>query len=165
MAPRIELLSPHHDRSGFDCGEAALNEFLRRYAGQQQRLGFGKTYVALSEDGMTVSGFVTVSVGQIAAEQLPGNLRLPRYPVPMLRIGRLAVSIHSQGRGIGRDLLAFALKMAVAFSQRAGLYAVVVDAKHEKAKAFYTRLGFTTCENDPLCLYLPVATLKKAVDE
>ena len=163
MTTIIQLLGVQHRREGFDCGEAALNDFLLRQAGQQQRRGFGKTYVALAEDGVTVTGFITVSAGQIATTSLPSQLKLPRYPAPMLRIGRLAVDARHQGKGIGQNLLAFALRLAVEFSQRVGLYAVVVDAKHDKAQAFYVKLGFIACVDNPLCLYLPVATLEQAV--
>jgi len=159
----IQLLGAQHNRAGFDCGDAALNEFLLRQAGQQQRRGFGKTYVALAEDGVAVIGFVTVSAGQIATASLPSQSKLPRYPAPILRIGRLAVDARYQGKGIGQDLLAFALRLAVEFSQRVGLYAVVVDAKQDKAKAFYTKLGFIACIDNPLCLYLPVATLEQSL--
>lgn len=159
----IQLLAAQHRREGFDCGDAALNEFLQRQAGQQQKRGFGKTYVALAEDGVTVIGFVTVSAGQVATTSLSAQSKLPRHPAPMLRIGRLAVDVHHQGKGIGQDLLAFALRLAVEFSQRVGLYAVVVDAKHDKAKAFYLRLGFIACEDNPLCLYLPIATLERSI--
>lgn len=159
----IQLLNAQHRREGFDCGDAALNEFLLRQAGQLQRRGFGKTYVALAEDGVTVTGYVTVSAGQVATSALPARLKLPRYPAPMLRIGRLAVDARHQGKGIGQDLLAFALRLAVEFSQRVGLYAVVVDAKHDKAKAFYVRLGFIACMDNPLCRYVPIATLEQSM--
>jgi len=159
----IRLLNAQHRREGFDCGDAALNDFLLRQAGQQQRRGFGKTYVAVAEDGVSVTGFVTVSAGQVATSALPAQLKLPRYPAPMLRIGRLAVDARHQGNGIGKDLLAFALRLAVEFSQRVGLYAVVVDAKHDKARAFYARMGFIGCLDSPLSLYLPIATLERSV--
>lgn len=159
---RIELLDSHHDRRGFACGTQALDDFLSRFAGQQQRRGLGKTYVAVAENGASVQGFITVSVGQIATGQLPTGLKLPRYPIPILRIGRLAVNKAQQGQGIGRDLLAFALDLAVGFSHRVGLYAVVVDAKDEIAAAWYARLGFQACMDQPLCLYLPIATLAAA---
>lgn len=159
----IQLLGKQHSRDGFDCGDAALNEFLQRQAGQQQRRGFGKTYVALAEDDVTVIGFVTVSAGQIATAALSSRSKLPRYPAPILRIGRLAVDVRHQGKGIGQDLLAFALRLAVEFSQRVGLYAVVVDAKHDRAKTFYTKLGFIACIDNPLCLYLPVVTLEQSI--
>lgn len=158
----IQLLSAAHHREGFDCSDAGLNDFLLRKAGQQQRRGFGKTYVAVAEDGVTVIGFVTVSAGQVATTSLPAQLKLPRYPAPMLRIGRLAVDARHQDKGVGQDLLAFILRLAVEFSQRVGLYAVVVDAKHNKAKAYYARLGFIACVDNPLCLYLPIATLEQS---
>ena len=162
MAVPIERLAAHHVRVGFDCGDPALNDFLLRQAGQLQRRGFGKTYVALAEDATTATGFVTVSAGQVATAQMPQSLKLPRYPVPIMRIGRLAVDARHQGRGIGQDLLAFALQLALEFSQQVGLYAVLVDAKDEKAKAFYTRLGFVETAHDSLCLFLPIGTLSKA---
>jgi predicted N-acetyltransferase YhbS len=158
----VQLLGAEHRREGFDCGDAALNDFLLRQAGQQQRRGFGKTYVALADDGVSVIGFVTVSAGQVATSALSSQAKLPRYPAPVLRIGRLAVDARHQGKGVGQDLLAFALRLAVEFSQRVGLYAVVVDAKHDQAKAFYVKLGFIVCVDNPLCLYLPVATLERA---
>lgn len=159
MALRIELLDGRHCRSGFDCGIGALNEFLRHTAGQQQRRRFGKTYVALAEDGPAVIGFVTVSVGQVEAQAMPSHLKLPRQPVPMLRIGRLAVDKREQGRGIGQDLLAFALHLALEFAERVGLYAVVVDAKDARAAEFYRRLHFEPTLDDDLCLFLPLSRL------
>lgn len=159
----IQLLGAAHHRADFDCGEAALNEFLLRQAGQQQRRGFGKTYVALAEDGVTITGFVTVSAGQVATASLSAQDKLPRYPAPILRIGRLAVDAHYQGKGIGQDLLAFALQMAAEFSRHVGLYAVLVDAKHKQAAAYYIKLGFIACVDNPLCLYLPVATLAQSI--
>jgi GNAT superfamily N-acetyltransferase len=161
MAPRIDLLDGRHRRDGFDCGHAALNDFLRVQAGQLQRRGFGKTYVAVAENGIDVVGFVTVSVAQVATGALPTDLKLPRYPAPALRIGRLAVDRREQRKGLGQDLLAFALRLALEFSQRVGLYAVIVDAKDEDAARFYRRLGFESTLDDALCLFLPLATLAK----
>lgn len=163
MPTSIELLTAKHQREGFDCGEPALNEFLHRLAWQQQRRGLSKTYVAV--DGVSVTGFVTVSAGQVAADTLPASLKLPRYPVPVLRIGRLAVAVSHQGCGMGQDLLAHALRLALDLDHRVGVYAVVVDAKHETAKAFYQRLGFLASLDNPLCLYLPMATLRQAAGE
>ncbi|MBN6741280.1 GNAT family N-acetyltransferase [Acidithiobacillus sp. MC6.1] len=159
MADRITLLGQQSGRAHFDCGNHALNDFLQRHAGQQQRRGLGKTYVAQRDDLPDILGFVTVSVGQVATEALPSPPRLPQYPVPILRIGRLAVDRRYQGHGIGQNLLAFALHLAVEFSERVGLYAVVVDAKHDSAARFYQRLGFTATLDDPLCLYVPVSQL------
>lgn len=129
------------------------------------RKNFCKTYVALADGGLAVLGFVSVSVGQVQTAQLPPQRKLPRYPAPILRIGRLAVDQKQQGRGIGSQLTAFALQMALEFSRQVGLYAVVVDAKHAQACRFYTALGFTATLDDPLCLYLSVATLQKTVSQ
>ncbi len=161
MVLRIELLDGHAGRDRFDCGDAALNMFLSRQAGQQQRKDFSKTYIALADGEDAIAGFVTLSAGQVEASDLPVHLKLPRYPVPILRMGRLAVDRHFQGQGIGRDLLAFALRLAIDFSERIGLYAVVVDAKDERAAAFYRRLGFRPTLDDALCLYLPLAVLRQ----
>lgn len=161
MAPRIELLEARHGREDFDCGNDALNDFLRRRAGQQQRRGFGKTYVVLADNGADVIGFVTVSVGQVEARALPSQLKLPRHPAPMLRIGRLAVDKRAQGKGMGRELLAFALHLALEFAERVGLYAVVVDAKDAQAADFYRRLHFEPTLDDDLCLFLPLSRLAK----
>ncbi len=161
MALRIELLEARHGREDFDCGNDALNDFLRRRAGQQQRRGFGKTYVVLADNGVDVIGFVTVSVGQVEARALPLQLKLPRHPAPMLRIGRLAVDKRAQGKGIGRELLAFALHLALEFAERVGLYAVVVDAKDAQAAEFYRRLHFEPTLDDALCLFLPLSRLAK----
>jgi GNAT superfamily N-acetyltransferase len=161
MSARIEPLTAGHQRTGFDCGEVALNDFLHYRAHQQQRRGLSKTYVALASDGETVIGFVTVSAGQVAAVELPTTLKLPRYPVPVLRIGRLAVDRREQGKGLGQDLLAFALNLALSLSQRVGIYAVIVDAKHEQAATFYRQLGFETMPEHPLQLFLPLSRLAK----
>ena len=161
MAVRIELLDGQRGRESFDCGIVVLNAYLTRQAGQQQRKGFGKTYVALTEADDAITGFVTVSAGQVATTQLPPELKLPRYPVPIMRIGRLAADKRFQGQGVGRDLLSFALHLVLDFSSRVGLYAVVIDAKDEKAAGFYRRLGFRPTLDNALSLYLPLSVLKQ----
>jgi GNAT superfamily N-acetyltransferase len=162
MPAAIERLAAQHQRAGFDCGEPALNEFLQRQAGQLSRKGFGKTYVALGADGLSVTGFVTLSVGQVQTQCLPPGLKLPRYPAPILRLGRLGVDRRAQGQGVGRRLLSFALRLALEFSKNVGLYAVAVDAKDEQASAYCQTMGFTPTLDDPLCLYLPICMLEKA---
>ena len=161
MAARIELLDGHHPRVDLDCGVPALNEFLQRHAGQQQRRGIGKTWVAV-DDGLAVLGFVTVSAGGVSTATLPSDLKLPRYPVPIMRIGRLAVDLRHRGQGIGMDLLSFALHLALDVSARIGLYAVVVDAKDDTAAHFYRRHGFIPTLDDARCLFLPLSWLAQA---
>jgi len=162
MTLRIELLGAQHRRAGFNCGEPALDDFLANLAGQQQRKNFGRTYVALAEDGLIVVGFVTVSAGQVATADMPAGLKLPRYPAPVMRVGRLAVDSRHRGRGIGKALLRFALGMAKEWSAHVGIYGVAVEAKHASARDFYLRLGFLAGRDDPLNMILPLATLAQA---
>ena len=162
MSFEIVPLVAAHRRDDFDCGVEALNEFLRRYARQQQERGFSRTYVVLADDGVTVSAFVSVGVGQVGAPSFPAHLKLPRYPVPVLRIGRLAVDRRAQGRQLGHQLTRFALKLALELAERVGIHAVVVDAKDESARVFYERLGFTPFNDSPLSLFLSIATLRRA---
>jgi GNAT superfamily N-acetyltransferase len=162
MTARIVPLAAAHRRDDFDCGDEALNDFLRRYARQQQERDFSRTYVVLAEDGATVAAFVSVSAGQVGTASFPAGLKLPRYPVPVLRIGRLAVDRRAQGQRLGRALVRFALNLALELAGRVGIHAVVVDAKNAAAREFYERLGFVAFRDAPLSLFLPVATLRRA---
>ena len=159
MKWRIEPLHSRHERDAFDCGEEALNQFLRRYARQQQTRNLNRTYVALEEGGNRVVGFYTVSAGSIGFLELDPTMKLPRYPIPVMRIGRLGVDHGIQGKGLGRQLLADALRLALASSAKVGIFAVVVDAKHDQAASFYRKLGFTPCHDLAMTLYLPIQTL------
>lgn len=162
MSVGIVALASTYRRDGFDCGNDALNDFIRRYARQQQERDFSRTYVVLADDAVTVTAFVSVSVGQVGTASFPAQSKLPRYPVPVLRIGRLGVDRRAQGRRIGRELVRFALELALELAGRVGIHAVVVDAKDEVARAFYERLGFAAFEDAPLSLFLPIATLRQA---
>jgi GNAT superfamily N-acetyltransferase len=162
MTARIVPLAAAHRRDDFDCGDEALNDFLRRYARQQQERDFSRTYVVLAEDGATVAAFVSVSAGQVGTASFPAGLKLPRYPVPVLRIGRLAVDRRAQGQRLGRALVRFALNLALELAGRVGIHAVMVNAKNAAAREFYERLGFVAFRDAPLSLFLPVATLRRA---
>lgn len=156
------MLGDRHRRSDFRCGEPALDAFLKNLAGQQQRKHFGRTYVALAEDGMTIVGFVTVSAGQVATADMPEGLKLPRHPVPVMRVGRLAVDSRHQGHGVGKELLRFALGLALEWSAHVGIYGIAVEAKHAAARDFDLGLGFLAGRDDPLTMILPLATLSQA---
>ena len=163
MTWRIEPLSQSHSRSHFDCGDESLNRFIRQYARQQQTRGLNRSYVALPEAGETVVGFYSLSAGSVAFSELDAALKLPRYPIPVARLGRLAVDRAWQQQGVGQALLAHAFKLIITLSEQIGLYAVLVDAKHEQAKVWYQRLGFAPCQEQTLTLYLPVATLRSGM--
>lgn len=145
MAYRIRPLDNELDTAGFRCGEAALDEYLHRYAKQDIKRGVVRVFVATPADRASeVAGFYTLSAASVAAEQLPESLRkkLPRYPVPAALLGRLAVSEAAQGQGLGSILLADACKRVAAASQTLAVAAIIVDAKSPAAATFYRHFGF-----------------------
>ncbi len=143
----IRVLLPSDDRSSFRSGNVELDRFFQRFAGQNQfRVQLGVTHIAL-EAGRIV-GFVTVSAAQVKWADLPAAVRkgLPGYPVPVLRLSRMAVSEAAQGGGIGAALLRHVNLMAVELAaNKLGCLGVVVDAKAE-ATGFYARYGFIELE-------------------
>lgn len=155
----IERLSSPQDRSEFDCGVAELNVYLQKYASQHQRKGVGRTYVATEEGAARVLGYYTISAGAVDFDTIPENL--PRHPIPVALIGRLAVDISARGRGLGETLLFHALGSAQRVAEIAGVYAVVVDALDRDAKSFYLKYGFKELADDQLHLYLPMRTINK----
>lgn len=146
MTFEIRRLQPDDDRATFESGDVDLDRFFRRFAGQNQfRHHLGTTYVAV-EDGV-VKGFATVTVSELTVEALPAAKRkkLPKYPLPVLRLARLAVARTEQGRGVGRELLRAVFLLAHRMADEYGCVGVVVDAK-EGAVAFYAKLGFVPLE-------------------
>jgi len=142
VALEIRRLLQEDDRSGFRSGNVDLDRFFQRYAGQNQfRHHIGTTYVAV-DDGIIV-GFATVTPSEIAVAELPVPRRkkLPQYPLPVLRLARLAVDERAQGRGVGSTLLRAVLVLAHRMADEFGCLGVVVDAKPE-AVPFYENLGF-----------------------
>ena len=157
----IELLTEKHDRASFDCGEPSLNEYLQRFARQNAALFLGRTYVLVVAGQVRIEGYYTVSSGSVAREDMPEK-RLPRYPVPVVLIGRLAVDRQAQGQGFGEFLLLDALKRSAQLAQHLGIYAVVVDALNEPARHFYRKYGFAETADDPMRLYLPIKKILQA---
>ena len=169
--PAIRRLLAGDDSSAFRCGDPEYDLFLQRYAGQNQdRLFVGTTYAAL--DGARVVGYVTVAVGQIDREDIPRQARpgLPRYPLPVLRLARLAVDEAFQGRGLGGRLAAYAFAVALEVRAAAGCIGVVVDALPTRV-GFYADLGFIELDlasghspirPQPVAMFLPLASVAAA---
>jgi len=137
----IRILRNSDDRSGFRSGDPDLDGFLHRYAGQNQfRHHIGTTYVAVDNDH--ILGYATVAPGHIEIDELPAALRkkLPSYPLPILRLGRLAVDESVRGQGLGQELLRFVLQLALRLANDYGCTGVLVDAKAD-AVGFYEKLG------------------------
>jgi GNAT superfamily N-acetyltransferase len=159
----IDLLARHHHRSDFDCGELELDEFIRRHARQNQERNVSRTYVATLPGESHVLGYYTLASSAIAFERLPERVRrrLPRYPVPVVLLARLAVDRAAQGQRLGQVLLSNALRRAVSVADILGVFAVEVHAKHDRAREFYLRHGFEPFEDNPLNLYLPIDTIRR----
>jgi GNAT superfamily N-acetyltransferase len=142
MAIAVRRLRADDDRSRFRSGNIDLDRFFQRFAGQNQfRHHVGTTYVAV-EDG-AILGFATVAPSEIAVDGLPENRRkhLPRYPLPVLRLARVAADEEARGRGVGATLLRAVFTLALQMADDFGCVGVVVDAKPD-AIAFYEKLGF-----------------------
>ncbi len=146
-------LSSEHDSAEFDCGQVALNTFIRRHALPGQRAHGSQTYVATV--GPVIVGYHTLVVGEVAYDDAPERLAkgLPRHPVPVLLLARLAVDQRWQGRGLGAALVADALRRTLQVADIVGVRAFLVHAKDEAAQSFYTHLGFEPFPGEPLTLY------------
>jgi GNAT superfamily N-acetyltransferase len=167
----IRVLHPTDDRSSFRSGDEALDRFFHRYAGQNQfRHYLGVTYVAVA--GGRILGYATVAPRHVDIEDLPERSRkkLPRYPLPMLGLARLAVDKSARSMGLGAELLRFVLGLAAKMAGEVGCAGVVVDAK-PGAVDFYAKYGFKPFE--PLegqsearpastAMWLPIQAIKAA---
>ncbi len=159
----IEGLGDRHDRAGFNCGVAALDEYLRKQATQDARKHAAIPFVA-TPDGKTIAGYYTLSQYAVRLADIPENIakKLPRYPViPATLLGRLAVSTDFRGQGIGELLLMDAIYRALRTSREIASVAVVVDAKEEKAADFYRKYGFINLVESGGRLFLPMKTIAR----
>lgn len=148
-----------HDRAGFHSGEPLLDEYLRKYAAQHNARGITSVFVLVDDAAPSkVLGFYTLSAAQVDIAQLSlsEQKRLPRYPVPCFRLGRLARDLDNRGTGIGALLLGLAVERCRKAQVSIGAYALLVDAKNAAAKSFYEHFGFVPCSDSPMVLYLPI---------
>lgn len=156
----VEQLHPkRHDRTGFVCGEPSLDAYLRELAPQHHRSGISTTHVLVDDGARTqVLGYYTLSAAQLLLADLQeaDRKRLPRYPVPAVRMGRLAVSSTEQGKGHGEFLVGHAVARCLALREQLGIRVLLVDALHEKAARFYRAYGFREATAHALTLYLPL---------
>lgn len=157
----IEALAVHHDTSGFNCGVTSLDRYLFQQAGQDVRRRVTACYAACETGCSRVVGYYTLAAACVPLAELPDDLRkrLPRYPaVPVARLGRLAVHRAYQGRHLGAALLWDALMRAV--RSEVAVFALIVDAKDERAERFYRHHGFQPLGSLPGRLILSLARWK-----
>lgn len=158
---RVEILGPHHDRSGFESGIEPLDRYFRTQAGQDARKNMAAPFVLILPDG-TVGGYYTLSSTSVNLAELPDRVarKLPRYPLmPATLLGRLAVDRRQQGKGYGRFLLADALYRIV--RSEIASFAVIVEAKDDNARRFYERESFLPLPDQPMKLFRPIADIEK----
>ncbi|MDZ4179091.1 MAG: N-acetyltransferase [Coriobacteriia bacterium] len=138
----IRALRPEDPRHNFRSGQPDIDEFLHRYAGQNQfRHHIGVTYVAVT--AQAVLGYFTVAAGQTQPKDLPpeSGTRLPSYPVPILRLARLGVDAREQGSGLGKEMLGASTLIATELRARAGCVGILVDSKPDSVD-FYEKHDF-----------------------
>jgi ribosomal protein S18 acetylase RimI-like enzyme len=163
---RLEPLGDKHERSLFRCGEDALDRYFQTQVTQDIRRRIANCFVAVESATGDIAAYYTMSSAGIPFVDLPPDesKRLPRYPtIPAIRIGRLAVDQRFQGRGLGAAMLADAVTRALRAD--AAAFALLVDAKNDRAVAFYERFGFRTLVSQPRTLFLSLGTARKVFPE
>jgi len=166
-----EPISRKHDRKAFDCGDAAMNDFLRRYARQSHDLGGAKTILAIDDaDNKTIFGFYSLAPGALAYAETPEMIRrgLAQHDVPGFRLARLATRVRLQGQGLGGQLLAAAARRCLRAAAEVGGGVLIIDAKNDRAARWYASYGALPLNNKPLTLVMSLATFAadlKAADQ
>ena len=156
-----EPISKKHDRKTFDCGDAAMNEFLARYARQNHDLGGAKTILAINDaDKKTILGFYSLAPGAIAYAETPEMVRrgLAQHDVPGFRLARIATDIRWQGHGLGGQLLAAAARRCLRAAAEVGGVVLIIDAKNHRAAQWYATYGAVALSRKPLTLVMSLAT-------
>lgn len=142
-------------KSNFDCGVKPLSDYLQKHISQDIKRKACASTLAINSQ-REIIGYYTLSAGEIHFDNFPSSLKkkIAPYPVSVARIGRLAVDKSMQGKKLGADLLANALRKTEYLSLEIGIRALVVDAKDLNAEKFYLHFGFQ---------YLQTNTLRKSL--
>jgi len=157
-------LEAQHVVEAFDCGSHALDFWLRRYALQNQRAGAARTFVVCERD--RVVGYYSLAVGAVDHANVPLRVKkgLARHPIPVMVLARLAIDREYQGCNLGQGLLKDAIRRTLRAAEHAGIRAILVHAKDDKARAFYERFNFEPSPIDPLQLLLLIKDARKTLD-
>lgn len=154
-----------HDRGSFDCGVAALNDYLKTKLGQHTRKDLTRGYVLATPEGR-IAGYFTLAAGRLTVNAIPEGHGFPaKMPLPTTLLGRLAVDESFQGQGLGGALLVHALKIAVEASRTIASAVIEFDAKDAASRSFYAKYGFQSLPDDPLHMYLPMATARELIEQ
>jgi GNAT superfamily N-acetyltransferase len=153
------LLTKDHNRIAFECGVPSLNDYLKKHALQNQKKHVARTYVATRAN--RIVSYYSLAYGSISLEEAPQSVKsgLPRHPIPVILLARLAVDTTEQGRGLGVAMLKDALLRTIQAAEIAGLRAMLVHAKDDSAKRFYEKFGFEPSRIDPYHLFLRLSDI------
>jgi len=163
----VEPFSRDHDRTAFSCNEEPLDRYLKQQARQDADRSLAAVFVLVNTRSNRIAGYYTLSAISIEITDLPSDVgrKLPRYPIPATLIGRLAIDSDYQGKRLGKALLFDALKRAYDQRTQIGAMAVVVDAKHDRARAFYEYCEFRWFSEDAYRLFLTMKTIGQLLDD
>lgn len=160
MAP--QLLAAHHRIDTFSCGEPTLDDWLRRRGLKNQANGSSRTYVVA--EGESVVAYYCLSAGAVAHADAPPALKRNRPdPIPVIVLGRLAIDLRHQQKGIGTALVRDAMLRSLQAAEVAGVAAILVHALSEQARRFYLSRGFLESPVQPMTLCLPLSLVRQGV--
>lgn len=161
-----EPLGPDDVLEGFDCGRASLNVWIARYARQAAAAGSARTYVIVDSQQGRVVGYHALTAAGIEREAAAARVvkGMPRYPIPVVLLARLAVDLSVTRRGLGAWLLRDAMLRTLSASETVGVRAMLVHAIDEEARAFYLRHGLEPAPTDPMHLMILIKDIAKALD-
>lgn len=161
-----EPLGPDHVLEGFDCGRASLNVWLTRHARQAAAAGSARTYVVVDSEQGRVVGYDALTAAGVEREAATARVLkgMPRYPIPVVLLARLAVDVSVSGRGVGAWLLRDAMVRTLAASETIGVRAMLVHAIDDEARAFYLRHGLEPSHTNPLHLTILIKDIAMALD-
>lgn len=151
-----------HRRAEFGCGHPSLDDFIRRFARQNEGSGASRTFVLTAADDLEVRGYYSLAAGAVGILTIPPNQRnhLTQHRVPVALLARLAVDERMQGQGLGALLLHDALRRTAMAAESIGIHAVEVDAIDDRARDFYLRFGFHELNDNRRHLYLPLREVR-----
>ena len=157
-------LTKHHEIAGFDCGKPPLNDFLIKYALQNQASGGARTFVLTRAE--RVIGYYSLAPASISPEDAPARVvkGQGRYPVPVILMARFAIDVGEQGKGLGKALLRDALRRSLGGAEIVGGRAFLVHAKDEEARTFYLKFGMETSPTNPLHLLLLFKDIRRSLN-
>jgi GNAT superfamily N-acetyltransferase len=152
-----------HERAGFDCGNASLNDWLATKVSQFEKKDLARTYVLVEQGQSVIRGYYALSNHTVVYEALPKEQAkgMPYIDMPVVLLGRLAIDRSLQGKRLGEFLLLDALRRVEYLSQRIGIRAIEVHAVDKNADRFYKKYGFLPLKDDPHHLFLPINVVRK----